>query len=231
MSIITTRTNSQDILEVNMKIKKIDIALLIGFVIAIVAGNFSAFANNCDDIRSSVVRLHILANSDSEEDQQLKLMVRDRLLSSADEIFGNADSIEIAEANVDANLRKIEEISMEVIDENGSDYEVRAELTNMYFTTRVYDNITMPAGYYDALRITIGEAKGRNWWCVLYPPLCLPAATAENPPNEEVGGANTHDYFTNEQSDIIEKSTEYEVKFAVVEVVESVKNFFKGLFS
>lgn len=214
-----------------MKIKKIDLALLIGFVIAIVVGNFTAFANNCDDIRSSVVRLHILANSDSEEDQQLKLMVRDRLLSNAEEIFGNADSIEIAEANVDANLRKIEEISREVIDENGSDYEVRAELTNMYFTTRVYDNITMPAGYYDALRITIGEAKGRNWWCVLYPPLCLPAATAENPPNEEVGGANTHDYFTNEQSDIIEQSSEYEIKFAVVEVVESVKNFFKGLFS
>ena len=98
-----------------MKIKKIDIALLIGFVIAIVAGNFSAFANNCDDIRSSVVRLHILANSDSREDQQLKLMVRDRLLLNAGDIFGEADSIEIAEANVDANLRKIEEISREFI--------------------------------------------------------------------------------------------------------------------
>lgn len=214
-----------------MKIKKIDIALLIGFVIAIIAGNFSAFANNCDDIRSSVVRLHILANSDSKEDQQLKLMVRDRLLSSSDEIFGDADSIEIAEANVDANLRKIEDISREVIEENGSDYEVHAELANMYFTTRVYDNITMPAGYYDALRITIGEAKGRNWWCVLYPPLCLPAATQENSPNEEVGAANTDDYFTNEQSDIIEQSSDYEVKFAIVEVVESVKNFFKGLFN
>lgn len=214
-----------------MKIKKIDIALLIGFVIAIVAGNFSAFANNCDDIRSSVVRLHILANSDSREDQQLKLMVRDRLLLNAGDIFGEADSIEIAEANVDANLRKIEEISREVIEENGSDYEVHAELTNMYFTTRVYDNITMPAGYYDALRITIGEAKGQNWWCVLYPPLCLPAATAQNSPNKEVGTANTHDYFTNEQSDIIEQSSEYEIKFAVVEVAEKVKNFFKGLFN
>lgn len=214
-----------------MKVKKIDIALLLGFIIAIVVGNFTAFANNCDDIRSNVVRLHILANSDSKDDQQLKLKVRDRLLSSAGEIFGNADSIELAEANVDANLRRIEEISREVIAENDSDYEVRAELTNMYFTTRVYDNITMPAGYYDALRITIGEAKGQNWWCVLYPPLCLPAATVEDSTDEEVTAAGAHDYFTTEQNDIIENSSEYEIKFAVIEIVEKVKGFFKDLFN
>lgn len=193
--------------------KKLDLALLIGLVAAIMLGNFSAFAQDCEDLRTSVMRLHILANSDSEADQQLKLMVRDRILTQSSDIFTSDGTLEMAEKAVAQNLDEIEAIALEVIMEQGYDYTVDAQITNMYFTTRVYDDITMPAGYYDALRIVIGEGKGKNWWCVLFPPLCLPAAMDHD---EE---------FTEDQLKVLESGSRYKVKFKLVEVFEDVRNF------
>ena len=155
------------------RIKKFDIALIIAMIFTLVFCGIKGFANELDDVSYKVVRLHILANSDSVEDQDLKLEVRDAILENASEIFEQSNSRNNSEQIIINNMDEIQNIAQEVVTRNGYDYGVKCSLVNMYFTKRVYDTITMPEGYYAALSITIGEAKGHNWWCVIYPQLCL----------------------------------------------------------
>lgn len=197
--------------------KKFEISLLIALVITICVGGFTTFAAECDNIRQDVLRLHILANSDSEEDQALKLQVRDRILSEMDETFDLPETLEEAKESAQKNLEIIQEIAEDEIAKNGYNYSVNAEYVNMYFTTRQYETFTLPAGSYDAVRVTIGEAEGQNWWCVLYPPLCLPAAQPEQTLQENLSESET---------DLVTRNPKYEVRFAVVEWFESLKNSF-----
>lgn len=191
--------------------KKINIALLIGMMCAIIFSDFINFDRSYNDLQENVLRLHIIANSDSNCDQKLKLKVRDEILSHSDEIFGNADNISQAEANTEKNLKTIEKIADEVISENGFKYSAKAEIVNMDFDAKVYDDLTMPAGNYDALRITLGNADGHNWWCVMYPPLCLPVeGVAEQ-------------YFTDDETDILYNPEKYEIKFKCAEIFRELK--------
>ena len=194
--------------------KKIEKALLFGLILSILVGSFSAFASDCSAIRESVLRLHILANSDSDEDQALKLKVRDRILEETGDLFENASNLENAESSAANSLELVRSIAEDEVRKQGYDYPVRAELCNMFFETRQYDDITMPAGRYDAVRITIGEAKGHNWWCVLYPPMCIPAAQ----PKQELG-----DVLTEDGMEVVTSKPKYEVRFACVELFERIK--------
>lgn len=209
-----------------MKLLKIERAILLGLVISIAAATlsgYSVFSQQCDDIRGRVLRLHILANSDSAADQHLKLNVRDKILEQSDEIFGNAKSKEEAEANARERLPEIIKIAKDEVTREGYSYDVNAQLVNMYFTTRTYGDVTLPAGYYDAVRITIGKAQGHNWWCVLFPSLCLPAAQTNEidelnsvlPPNE-VGIVRAPE------------GKEVVIKFKIVELCEQFKNFLRS---
>ncbi len=198
--------------------KKLETALLVGMLLAICISGVAAYAQGCYDIRQNVLRLHILANSDSQEDQELKLRVRDRVLACSEDLFYDVDSLAGAQECVDQQLDEIRRVAQEEVYAQGYDYPVQVEHVRMFFDTREYDDFVMPAGNYDAVRITIGEAKGKNWWCVLYPPLCLPAAEDK----EEV--------FTPEQEEIIEKPVQYEVKFKIVEIAQTVGDFFDHLF-
>lgn len=193
-------------------------ALCFGLVLTIL---FSAlyFSAECKTISDSVLRLHILANSDSAEDQALKLKVRDRILKTSGTLFADADSKAEAESLTAGQMQAIVDDAYAYIDSLGYDYSVKAELTNMPFDTRIYDNITMPAGNYDALRITIGKGEGHNWWCVMYPPICLPAA--EN--TKELG-----DVLDDGQLEIVENEPKYEIKFKFVEIYESIAQFFSA---
>ena len=195
--------------------KKIEISVLIGLVMTILIGSITTFATDCSQIREDVLRLHILANSDTDEDQALKLKVRDRILSESSELFENPTTLEEAKSSVIDHIEKVRQTAQDEVYANGYDYQVNAEIVNMYFTTRQYETFTLPAGMYDAVRITIGEAKGHNWWCVLYPPLCLPAAQ----PEEEIEQA-----LTEEEADLVTRNPQYEVSFAVVEWFEDLKN-------
>ena len=123
-------------------------------------------------LESKITRLHILANSDSSVDQWLKIRVRDAIIQSTDILAGGYSKDRI---NADL-LEEIENIARFTVKSSGFDYDVTAYFTNMYFDTRVYDGFAIPAGYYDAVRVEIGEGKGKNWWCVLFPPLCAPLA-------------------------------------------------------
>ena len=193
-------------------IRFIEFSVIFGMLISILVC-FSGLATESEAISNQVLRLHTLANSDSEEDQQLKLKVRDAILEEYN--FYQMSSLEEAERYVADNLEAITQTAQQVVFSEGYDYPVKAEIVNMFFDTRRYQDFTMPAGRYDALRITIGNAEGHNWWCVLYPPLCVPAAE----PKQEL-----EENLTEEQCEFVGDSPKYDVRFAFVEVWENLKN-------
>ena len=127
-------------------------------------------------IYNDTVRLHILANSDDTKDQELKLAVRDEILSKYSSELSVFDSIDKAKSTLQAKLPDIEETAAEVIRKSGYDYEVEATLTEEWYDTREYDGFSLPKGKYSSLQIKIGKADGENWWCVMFPPMCLDAA-------------------------------------------------------
>lgn len=133
-----------------------------------------SYAQNIStDIANSVFRLHVIANSDSEEDQNLKYNVRDNLLNYMNSICKDCKSKQEAISIVEKNKDTFEQIASDTIKEEGYSYSVKINIGNFEFPTKNYGDISLPAGYYDALRVEIGEAKGQNWWCVMFPPLCF----------------------------------------------------------
>lgn len=189
----------------------------IAFVLAVIY-SMLPFQAECAQISNEVFRLHILANSDSDADQSLKLKVRDRVLDYTEELFKNADSKETAEELISQNLQSIADTAYDEVLKNDYDYCVKAEITNMHFSTRYYENYTLPSGNYDALRITIGEGKGHNWWCVMYPSLCISSAEEQD--------QKAHEVFDSEQYDIV-KNEQYQYKFKIVELFEELCSVFK----
>lgn len=186
---------------------RLTIALIIGFILAVISSQIASFASDTKEIRANTLRLHILANSNSQQDQQLKLAVRDYLLQS--NLFEGGQTKQVAEEILEQNIEHIEDLAQQEVYRNGYSYKVHAEVTNMYFDKKSYEQYTLPAGYYDALRITIGEAQGKNWWCVLYPSLCVPVATKQQ--EQELSN------LTPKQIDIIKNSKNYELRFASVD--------------
>lgn len=208
-----------------IKMKNIEKALLCGLVVAILAASFavtgfSAFSTECGNIRQSVLRLHILANSDSTADQKLKIEVRNAVLAEPKQLFATAKNKQEAEQNAKASLPAIKKIAQAMIKKEGFTYSADAKLVNMYFTTRTYGSVTLPAGYYDAVRVTLGRAAGHNWWCVLFPPLCLPAA---------MGNETVDDVLSHGETSIVKsyQKPDVQIKFKVVEWFEGIVQFFK----
>ncbi|MBQ7088096.1 MAG: stage II sporulation protein R [Clostridia bacterium] len=167
----------------------------------------------CEGIREQAVRLHVLAHSDSEEDQALKLKVRDAVLALSADWREEAATSEEALALAEKRLPQLQAAAEAVVAAEGYDYPVKAEVCRMYFTTRRYDAVTLPAGQYDAVRLTIGAGKGQNWWCVMYPPLCVGAATDRR---------QAASLWGDSQRELVEGGDRYVVKFKVVEWVQSL---------
>lgn len=201
-----------------VKIYRSEIALLVGLLVSIICC-FANVVGQSEDISNHILRLHILANSDTEEDQNLKLQVRDEILNSFNFDYSDNSDLHEIEKQVENERFNIEKIARDVVEKAGYSYDIESEIVNMYFDTREYENFVMPAGKYDALRIKIGEAKGHNWWCVLVPSLCVPAANGEV--NEKI-----EDVFNSQQKDLIETGAKTEVRFAVIEIFEYMKNLF-----
>ncbi len=200
------------------KIHLAEISVALGLVIAVV---FSVvdFGAECNDIRRDVVRLHILANSDSAADQEVKLLVRDALLGSGKELFGGAVNVLNAQACLETQKQELIETANEVLKENGFDYRTQIFLVNEYFSTRTYENFTLPAGEYLALKVVLGKGGGHNWWCVMFPPLCLPAAS-EN--------ADIDAVFGKDGAELVRSEAKYEVRFKIIEIFENIKYKLSG---
>ena len=156
----------------NTKYKNIIIlSLLLALYVFISAHSYvSAVSNNLSD---AVFRLHVIANSDSKEDQNLKLKVRDALLNYMNNLCADCSTKQEAISIANEHKEDFQKIAENTIKENGYDYSVKININNFYFPTKNYGDISLPAGFYDALRVEIGEAKGQNWWCVMFPSLCF----------------------------------------------------------
>ena len=169
----------------------------------------------CESVREEVVRLHILANSDSAEDQALKLKVRDAILEASADWQEMAATPEEALALAESRLPQLQAVAEQTIAAEGYDYPVTAQVCRMYFTTRQYETFTLPAGVYDAVRLSIGEGAGQNWWCVMYPPLCVGAAH------------NPTALWDDSQQTLVQNGDRYVVKFKVVEWAQRVISWFR----
>ena len=191
-------------------------SLCVAFVLTVIF-SMLPFETECKEISNEVFRLHILATSDSEPEQELKLKVRDKVLEYTESLFENSHSKEEAENAVSDNLQEICNVALKEVRNNGYDYGVTAEITNMYFSTRYYDSYTLPSGMYDALRITIGSGEGHNWWCVMYPSVCISSEENQDKAAKEALNENQYDIVKNEQ---------YEYKFKIVEIFEKICSYF-----
>ena len=192
-----------------------EIALLIGMAVFLISGAVSL--QNRDQLADKVVRLHILANSDSEEDQALKLRVRDRVLERATELLEQTGDRREAADVLQSHLPELERIAAEEISDCGYEYDVTAEVANTMFPTKEYDGFTLPAGEYLALRIIIGEGNGHNWWCVVFPPLCTTAA-ADVPASALAAGVDEEEVALG-----TEENEGYVLKFKAMEWWEAIR--------
>lgn len=175
-------------------------------------------------LADKVIRLHVIANSDSREDQALKLQVRDRILVEAGDLFTQGLSREEAETAIAARLREFAAAGAETVGENGYDYPVTASLEqNTWFPTKKYDDFALPAGEYTALRVVIGDGGGQNWWCVVFPPLCLGSVTETTAETAAEGGFTSGDI-----SLITGESEGYIVKFKAIELWDEFQQWMKS---
>ncbi len=175
-----------------------------------------------ETLNRELIRLHVVADSDSEHDQSVKLSVRDAVLESIREGLSQATDIDQARQYIRDNLPKIEQSANEVLKSLGCDEQAVATLKKEVFDTRHYDTFSLPAGVYEALRITIGTGEGRNWWCVAFPTLCVPATAAEF--RDVAAGAGFDDALTSS----LQADAPYEIRFYLLDLLGKLEaRFFK----
>lgn len=203
-----------------MRNLKIIIILLILFTVFIFISAYSYVSAISDNLYNSIFRLHIIANSDSEEDQNLKFLVRDELINYMNNNCKNMSSknevIEYAKNNLD----EIKQIAEETIIKNGYNYPINVEIGNFEFPTKSYGDVSFPAGFYDALRIKIGQSSGKNWWCVMFPPLCFINTTTGIIPDSSK--ESLQENLSEENYKIISETnnSDISIKFKIIEFFE-----------
>ena len=195
--------------KIQLLIKAVACALVLS-----AAMSLASFEESCGKIRENVLRLHIKANSDSAVDQNLKLSVRDAVLVTSEAVFSECSSLEEAYTAASDNVEKFKETAQNTVNELGFDYPVSVSIGEAWFETREYESFTLPAGNYEAVRINIGEGKGQNWWCVMFPTLCIPSAKPVDV------GENMDD----DCEKIVTEPERYEVRFKAVERYERIKS-------
>lgn len=198
---------------------RIFLASLIIALILYCAFSVTYFASVSGEIRESVVRLHILADSNSEIDQQVKLKVRDALLTKNTELLSGKVTPENAEEYFENSKEELEKCANEVLKENGFNYKAKITLGKEYYTTRVYEDLTFPAGTYTSVKVVLGSGQGQNWWCVMFPPLCVPAATGDITTDD---GVNLEEYLNEDGERLVSSKGKFKVGFKVLEIYEKL---------
>lgn len=193
------------------RVHALEIAALLAFLLTLCV-QMLPFCRGCRNLYDNMLRLHVIANSDSDEDQRLKLLVRDTLLSEGASIFDGSADVRTAKEKLEPHFAALEQAAERTLLENGCSDPVQISLERTYFNTRTYGNLTVPAGTYEAVCVRIGNAAGHNWWCVMFPPLCLPAAAAD-----------TDAVFSADARAVLGKSPKYDVRFKVVELYQRAR--------
>ena len=191
--------------------RRFELSIVSAFILCLLL-SFATFSANADKIEKSVLRLHILANSDSTYDQNLKLKVRDEVLKYSENILKNVSGKAQAKNIISEHKNELLSVAENVIKKEGNGESVALELTKCYFERRDYEDFSLPPGYYDAVRIKIGKAKGHNWWCVIFPKVCVGAA------------ADITDNMTDGERDIVKNPDDYKIEFKITELIDSIKS-------
>lgn len=197
------------------------LTILVFIYIALLSFNYSkAISSNLSD---SVFRLHIIANSDSSADQELKLKVRDKIIEYMNTLTSNSSDKKDVISIVNNHLDSFKEIALNTIKENGYNYDVNIEIGNFHFPTKSYGDISFPAGNYDALKIEIGDAIGQNWWCVLFPPLCFVNSSTGVVPDDSKNtlkeNINSESYeIISEGNNSNDNTSDIKIKFKIIEL-------------
>lgn len=192
--------------------KKIRVSAAVALIICVML-SLVCFDAKCDDLRNNVLRLHILANSNSVADQNLKLAVRDAILETGCVEFENCTNLGDALISAEKSMETFKKVAEKTVKEHGYDYNIEVMLDKTYFDTRVYDDFTLPAGFYNALVVKIGEAEGKNWWCVMFPAICVPAAT----------DAELSDSVESDSAEVALNANRYQIGFKAVEIYQYFK--------
>lgn len=199
-----------------MKFNKLFIPIFLSFVLILgITQPVVAAVKTSEGISNKVFRLHILANSDSTEDQNIKLMLKNYILENTHDIIGGK-TLDEAIKNAKNNTKEITDMCNDYLKSKGLEYKVKVNVVKEYFKTRVYDDFTLPAGKYNSLKIEIGEGNGHNWWCIVFPSVCLSACSE-----------SMSDYLDDDEMNLV--SNTYSPKFKVVELYESAKEKIKNM--
>lgn len=178
---------------------------------------FVPFFKKSFDISNDVLRLHIIANSDLSVDQNVKLKVRDAVLTAMSDKFSHSKSLDDTLNIANKNKEYIKNVADNELEKYGVEYGANVEVKKEYFNTRSYNDVTLPAGCYNSVVITLGNGVGKNWWCVMYPAICLP----------QVSDTELDKVLDDDEMSVISNS-KYDVRFKIVEVYEKVKSFFEN---
>lgn len=194
---------------------RIEMALLLAFAFTALWGAGSA--QKQENLAGKMVRLHVIAQSDSDADQAVKLLVRDNVLSFTQGLLKGVSGVDAAEKVIESHLPDIQRIANATLAESGCDYTAEAEVKVTEFPEKTYDSFALPGGKYLALRVLLGEAEGKNWWCVVYPPLCTASAVEWEETAEKAG-------LSGEEIALMKReNTHYEIRFKVVELWQKLR--------
>lgn len=190
-----------------------NIALTCAFISALLI-SMVGFSNSCEEMYANIIRIRIIPNSDSAEDQSLKLQIRDAILSASEDLFSEIQTYEDALITAENNIELFEHTANEEIKEAGFDYNVSVQIRNEYFETREYDGFTLPAGVYKTAVFTVGEGKGQNWWCVVFPQVCVGLCSGK-----------LTDTVSESAAELAYNSDRYVIRFKTVEIFEKIKKY------
>ena len=192
--------------------KKLFVFLPLLLIFTLLFGSLSYTNDASNDISTKVLRMHVLANSNSIDDQRLKIAVKNNILKSTQELFTDCDNLEESIEIAQSNTELIKDSAQEVIKKYNKNYDVKVYVDNEFFDVREYKDFTLPSGNYNTVKIVIGEGKGKNWWCVMYPAVCISACSDD-----------FDKVLTKEEKKLI-TSKKYIPKFKILEIINKIKN-------
>ena len=212
-------------IKIRLSILILSLITIIGIMTISINGEVKKISNVSEDYKEKLIRFHVLANSDSDEDQNLKLKVRDAVIDYLQPKLELSSSIEESETIIKSEYKELENISKNIVLENGYKYDISVGIDYSTFPTKQYSNVVLPAGEYKALRIIIGEGKGKNWWCVMFPPLCFVDEQSSIIDTET--DKKLREILTEEEYELIAQNNKkqvnkVEVKFKIVEILQNI---------
>ena len=212
-------------IKIRLSILILSLITIISIMTISISGEVKKISAASEDYKDKLIRFHVIANSDSEEDQNLKLKVRDAIINYLQPKLLESESIEESELIIKKEYDELEKISKNIILENGYDYDVKVGIDYSKFTTKQYSNVVLPAGEHKALRIIIGEGKGKNWWCVMFPPLCF--VDEQKGIIDKDTDDKLREVLTEEEYELISQKTSKQVdrvqiKFKIVEIIQDI---------